>query len=1145
MASISKFSSALLSVPNEVTVAAANFNINFSLMKVEAPKEFHGLRDALSRTRRREAEEGVCHVTARTLAALFESVIPPIPRLTETYGKRVSEVCEQLKETSQRSINLGLFADRAGADGTSIWAAATSGQGAIAMHLLACMLARIWKPTEAVSLWVELVERRKEKIHEAYNATNATGISAIMAAQQLFRREQLSAWDSSARSWLQTADTTKRFQQTQLMLIINNVGLPVNTARDPYSSVITAWTSALNAVERLLNRIPQRVEDGSVLLAISSWHLYPNMHVLAENAKDVDLKDNLMTDSLLTLSTVRGDFTKEGVFWSLPLSRMRYYSPPVVAERHLAFDTTRISMDDFQVIVLGTIIAKFREVCSDELRTCKFIIFLNKRFIDVDQKVEPWFAILADAASRVIGADATAKTRLLKLLKLGGRRCKSFLNNPEQDPIDKSAFFFGLAYYPVLLQCFKKVDDKIALLRRAARIRGLQANETIITYMKAPAPATTSHTFPVPSIFADLEIRESDLVAPETDEYRFATAVPETRTSLKRCAEELEAFKTGHVNFAIGHYSPVAISCHHSGDKTSGLCRCIDPAGEKCICQEADAPCSEDCHPRAMESCSTKVPLPFQCSIPDYHKPDECAGCYNALVHSSLQEDSEKAVLLPPTSFEAIDSSQFLLQYPENGPKKVYGLIIGNRGDVGLFKTKPCVSYDTYASEDWESQPATIDEIEAAIRADSFDIKAFDSSRWCPERSSTGPHQLATALEAFAFASSLYSSIEGATVTIEVIEKSLYNAPWAGVEIPSVVDPGSAAAFDEGFNHGTIRRRDALRTSAFANTGNREYAASLLNNEKSFTGAHYPTIEPDWVQNGLESTGVQGFEASQHDAAHEGELNRTQASPTPSTTSKSHLFPVAAMLARAFSCLAWFESAEFNIAPSSLHGVFALANGDSIYVASTLLTDPSAWTNKKLIRRVFANLGRPEMCLLVPPSHPKLASSDLASWKQVNHAPFDGQFVDSFRSTSLHLTFTDFEMPVDVGVRGLRDRQVVLLESLVSIDDRGRKIGDLDVLSICADSKFSVSHICKHKTGLTKETYRDPAHAVTLDCWDEFLDFPESTAIFRASGNWQARLGAAVAGVQDGKRVHLLPEKACLSCLMDALALYGVNMFIL
>lgn len=50
-----------------------------------------------------------------------------------------------------------MFADHVGADGTSLWAAATSGKSTITVHLLGCMIARIWKAAEAVSIWTELV----------------------------------------------------------------------------------------------------------------------------------------------------------------------------------------------------------------------------------------------------------------------------------------------------------------------------------------------------------------------------------------------------------------------------------------------------------------------------------------------------------------------------------------------------------------------------------------------------------------------------------------------------------------------------------------------------------------------------------------------------------------------------------------------------------------------------------------------------------------------------------------------------------------------------------------------------------------------------------------------------------------------------
>lgn len=100
----------------------------------------------------------------------------------------------------QKHPNAGIFARRAGPDGTSIWAAATSGDGALAIHLLACMLARVWQGHKAISIWVEIVERRKQQIPDEFQATNMASTAAVLAAKQTFSRQQLTAWDASARS---------------------------------------------------------------------------------------------------------------------------------------------------------------------------------------------------------------------------------------------------------------------------------------------------------------------------------------------------------------------------------------------------------------------------------------------------------------------------------------------------------------------------------------------------------------------------------------------------------------------------------------------------------------------------------------------------------------------------------------------------------------------------------------------------------------------------------------------------------------------------------------------------------------------------------------------------------------------------------
>jgi hypothetical protein len=63
------------------------------------------------------------------------------------------------------------------------------------------------------------------------------------------------------------------------MLICNNLNLPVSLKLDVYQNVITGWTTSLRGLEDLLAGLPQRVQDGSLLLALSSWHLYPDIMV--------------------------------------------------------------------------------------------------------------------------------------------------------------------------------------------------------------------------------------------------------------------------------------------------------------------------------------------------------------------------------------------------------------------------------------------------------------------------------------------------------------------------------------------------------------------------------------------------------------------------------------------------------------------------------------------------------------------------------------------------------------------------------------------------------------------------------------------------------------------------------------------------
>jgi hypothetical protein len=344
--------------------------------------------------------------------------------------------------------------------------------------------------------------------------------------------------------------------------------------------------------------------------------------------------------------------------------------------------------------------------------------------------------------------------------------------------------------------------------------------------------------------------------------------------------------------------------------------------------------------------------------------------------------------------------------------------------------------------------------------------------------------------EALTFASTLYSSLKGATLSLEVIKTPIYNISWARLS-------------------GSVIER-------FADS--RPQVGGCVAPYRNF-GTNVNLSPINTIFSGMD---------------HIAEFDRVLENP---------LFDMELLLLKSFACLAWFESGEFNIEINELRGVMALANGDSIYVASTLLADPATGASDVAIQRVFGNLGRPEMSLLIPPSNPRLSEPEPGSWNLISHAAFDGKFQDCFASTSLHLTFTDFEMPLDIGARGYRDRQVGFLETLVSIDDRGKKIGDLDILSAIENDRFSVMRKCSHSESQAVEPLRKDG-LISLDSWDEFLDPPRSIAIFRASGNWQARLAAATAAIQAGERIVVLPETPCLKCVDDCNDIANIDMII-
>lgn len=202
-----------------------------------------------------------------------------------------------------------MFEQYLGADGMSTWPAATSvtsSKTAIQVQLLACMLARLFEHTEAISKWVELVKERRNEIAAKFEKNEEVPFSILTAASQAhIPRFQLAEWDASVRAWLQTADSIKLKEQKQLMLISDNLDLAVNDDIHVYSSVISAWKTSLLVMKKLVNGIPQAVVSGEAILGLSSWRLYPDLVVLDSPQPDLRMNDQMIASGGIMAVSLR------------------------------------------------------------------------------------------------------------------------------------------------------------------------------------------------------------------------------------------------------------------------------------------------------------------------------------------------------------------------------------------------------------------------------------------------------------------------------------------------------------------------------------------------------------------------------------------------------------------------------------------------------------------------------------------------------------------------------------------------------------------------------------------------------------------------------------------------------------------------
>lgn len=126
-----------------------------------------------------------------------------------------------------------------------------------------------------------------------------------------------------------------------------------------YESFISAWTTALSAVDRLVQGNSLSVHDGAVLFGLSAWHLYPDLNVTGSVTKTARQNDTLIAAGTIATIGLRGNECEpeihNGVYWSLPLAHVRYYGDAVVSERSIKSGQSRVFIKEIWQVALGSL----------------------------------------------------------------------------------------------------------------------------------------------------------------------------------------------------------------------------------------------------------------------------------------------------------------------------------------------------------------------------------------------------------------------------------------------------------------------------------------------------------------------------------------------------------------------------------------------------------------------------------------------------------------------------------------------------------------------------------------------------------------------------------------------------------------------
>jgi hypothetical protein len=803
----------------------------------------------------------------------------------------------------------------------------------------------------------------------------------------------------------------------------------------------------------------------------------------------------------------------EGVRWSLPLAHLHFYGGPVEISRTMGTSSLRLTLPDFHLVVLGCFFARWGRHAHDINDAAKLVItiwqFLGacattspyNPIATIDHNVarfpkcESWLRLLADAADSLMCSEGLQRQARERLVERGYRRYETFLAPVSVSP--EPMFDLGTLkdVIPILHE-----EGVVHVLRRYVRETGLNPSDLVIRYkhvrhrapfdnhdanMRGQAALETQSNVYLP------EFEQYSLSTPGSDAtgaFQFSSVHPVWQPANSSMDDDLP--QTAKNEKFFDHSTEIGVGQQVSflDSIAASRKRDIDEAHD-----DTTKASFKRGHKRSKSSTTPWSGTPghwyeYTTALP-MTTADKSVRHVRWLEESRIEESREgelRAIGEDVQHFLPED----ILEFGErnftwrSGKGHVFS-------EATLELDQDQLTEDTHYSflVGHPSIGAIFCKVDADVKLpDALEIEevkeAFEAHDVEPakflkhlrvlgmqnkKKNHLKPSLLVRSLRGVAAATGVYKLMPSATVTTSIFTKPLHEALW--------LDENSPRLFLEGSRTTTSNQIDSDDDSSDA---------------------------PD-PANELHSPNEDHFE---------------------------WLMKYTLDRPRTFACIAMFENASMNIDPEGLKEVMALSVANSIYVAMPLLCDPYVQPLDHEVKHIVGNIGRPGITFLVPPPNPMVRKED--GWEdEASHCSFDGVFEDKFKSSSLHLSFTKFWIPLGQTKEGVQDVEACFQQTPIRLHGPdGKWVADLDILGSLNSSLFQRLidprlRKCKHD----KVRRQKPCVQLkSIDSWTSFLDRPKLPGVVRATGNWLARLAAATLNVQLGYPVLVLPASQDYYC---------------